>query len=242
MALVAGGPTPSTVDLRALGATAPSRLPRTTARARGGRPACCGRLDEAVGRLLIVEGVTLAAAALVVAAVELADPQRSHYRWTGWPKQLETLRPFPLSSGTPTLDERVPDAAPGTEIGDVSLALNDMLDHLGTSLEDELRQSGSSDSSSPTPVTSYDPAHLHQGYAELYRRTDTDRAGATTRSTASSRGQSDGLPSLTTSCCSLASTRAVPCCMSPSTCHGLPRRHRATFRCRHRTTRYRLIP
>lgn len=68
------------------------------------------------------------------------------------------------------LDERVPEAAPGTEPGDLAIALNRMLAHIGDAMderaasEDRLRQFVADASHElRTPVTTI------RGYAELYR-------------------------------------------------------------------------
>ena len=177
MALVAASPTPSTVDLPTLGAYRVFQVSKNNGdTVTVGLP--LGQLNETLGHLLIVEGVTLAVAALVVALGGGWLIRRDLLPLDRVAQTARDVAALPLSSGTPTLDERVPDAAPGTEIGDVSLALNDMLDHLGTSLEEraeterQLRQFVADASHElRTPLTSI------KGYAELYRRTDTDPRG-----------------------------------------------------------------
>ncbi len=186
--LVSGRSHPSSVDLPLLGAYRVVTISHSNGNTLTiGLP--LGQLNETLGHLLIVEGLTLAAAALVVAVGGGWLIRRDLLPLDRVAQTARDVAALPLSSGTPTLDERVPDAAPGTEIGDVAVALNDMLEHLGTSLEEraeterQLRQFVADASHElRTPLTSI------KGYAELYRRGDNDSAG---RQNAMSRIESE---------------------------------------------------
>jgi two-component system OmpR family sensor kinase len=136
------------------------------------------QLNETLGRLLLIEGLTLAGAALVVA---IGGGWLIRYELLPLDRVSKTARhvaSLPLGSGTPTLEERVPDPAPGTEIGDVAEAMNEMLDHLAASLETraeterQLRQFVADASHElRTPLASI------RGYSELYRRGEMDSQG-----------------------------------------------------------------
>ncbi len=175
--LSGGGDRPRTVDLPNLG----TYRVLTVTEASGdsltvGLP--LGSVNETLGRLLLIEGLTLAAAAIVVA---VGGGWLIRHDLLPLDRVAQTARDvaaLPLKSGTPNLDERVPDAIPGTEIGDVAVALNEMLDHLDSSLEEraeterQLRQFVADASHElRTPLTSI------KGYAELLRRPDADVAG-----------------------------------------------------------------
>jgi two-component system OmpR family sensor kinase len=136
-----------------------------------------GQIDETLGRLLLIEGLVLAAAALIVA---VGGGWLIRHDLLPLDRVATTARrvaKLPLSSGTPSLEERVPRAAPGTEIGDVAEAMNEMLDHLEGSLatraetERQLRQFVADASHElRTPLASI------RGYSELSRRPDADAA------------------------------------------------------------------
>ncbi len=177
IALAGARSQPSSVDLPSLGAYRVLQVSSDSGDTLTvGLP--LGQLNETLGHLLVVEGLTLAAAALIVALGGGWLVRRDLLPLDRVAQTARDVAALPLSSGTPTLNERIPDAAPGTEIGDVSVALNDMFDHLGTSLEEraeterQLRQFVADASHElRTPLTSI------KGYAELYRRTDTDPSG-----------------------------------------------------------------
>ena len=135
-------------------------------------------MNETLGRLLLIEGLSLAAAAIAVAVGGAWFIRRELIPLDRVAQTARDVAALPLQSGTPNLDDRVPDAIPGTEIGDVAVALNEMLDHLDSSLEEraktelQLRQFVADASHElRTPLTSI------QGYAELLRRPDADVDG-----------------------------------------------------------------
>jgi two-component system OmpR family sensor kinase len=175
--LVDAGDHPSDLDLSSLG-----RYRVVQATDPTGRRVTVGlplhQVDETVGRLLIIEGLTLALAALVVAIGGGWLIRRELLPLDRVAQTARQVAGLPLASGTPHLQERVPDAVPGTEIGDVAEAMNEMLDHLEGSLETRadtertLRQFVADASHElRTPLASI------RGYSELYRRGDVDDAG-----------------------------------------------------------------
>ncbi len=93
-----------------------------------------GGVEDAVTRLLAVEAAVFGGA-LVVAGAAGAF-------WVRW--SLRPLRrvastaasvtALPLASGEVTLPDRVPDTEPGTEVGQVGIALNRMLGHVESAL------------------------------------------------------------------------------------------------------------
>lgn len=136
------------------------------------------QVDETLGRLLLIEGLALAGAVLVVAIGGGWLIRHDLLPLDRVAKTAKRVATLPLGAGTPNLDERVPAVAPGTEIGDVSEAMNEMLDHMQASLEvraeteHQLRQFVADASHElRTPLASI------RGYSELYRRHDVDEAG-----------------------------------------------------------------
>lgn len=120
-------------------------------------------VEDTIRRLIIVE--VLGSLVILAALGTVA----------GWMLRLG-IRPIKEMTETATriadgnLDERVPEAAPGTEPGDLSIALNRMLSHIADALderaesESRLRQFVADASHElRTPVTTI------RGYAELYR-------------------------------------------------------------------------
>jgi two-component system OmpR family sensor kinase len=130
-----------------------------------------GRLQETVNRLVTVE-VIVAASVLALGGVAGAFVVRRELR------PLERVAAtagrvsrLPLDRGEVELAERVPDADPRTEVGQVGTALNRMLDHVGWALasrqesETRLRQFLADASHElRTPLSAI------RGYAELTRR------------------------------------------------------------------------
>jgi two-component system OmpR family sensor kinase len=124
-------------------------------------------------RLLLIEALTLAAAALAVGLGGGWLVRRELLPLDRLARTAREVASLPLTRGSQRLEQRVPAEAPGTEIGDVTEAFNDMLDHLDLSLEEraeterQLRQLVADASHElRTPLTSI------KGYAELYRRRD----------------------------------------------------------------------
>jgi two-component system OmpR family sensor kinase len=138
-------------------------------------------VNETLGRLLLIEGLTLAAAGLVVAFGGGWLIRRELVPLDRVAKTARAVSALPLSSGSTKLDQRVPAGDVGTEVGDVANALNEMLEHVDESLaqraetERQLRQFVADASHElRTPLTSI------RGYAELYRRPDIDTEGQRT--------------------------------------------------------------
>ncbi|MEV5571645.1 ATP-binding protein, partial [Spirillospora sp. NPDC052269] len=189
----------SAADARALAALRPDRKPRTVrlSALRGYRMAAykgddgdvlvtgmpLRPVEETMGRLVRVEMVVFGAV-LVLAAVAAA----------GWVRL--TLRPLrrvaatasrvaelPLASGQVELPQRVPDADPRTEVGQVGAAFNRMLGHVADALarrhaSEERLRTFAADASHElrTPVATI------RGHAELaLRRRDGGQGGVPDR-------------------------------------------------------------
>ena len=138
------------------------------------------QVNETLSRLLLIEGLTLAIAGVAVALGGGWLIRRELLPLDRVARTAREVAALPLTRGSERLDQRVPPGPPGTEIGDVTEALNDMLDHLDLSLEEraeterQLRQFVADASHElRTPLTSI------KGYAELSRRKDVteDTAG-----------------------------------------------------------------
>ncbi|WP_240434871.1 HAMP domain-containing sensor histidine kinase [Streptomyces sp. YIM 130001] len=128
-------------------------------------------VEDTVGTLVVVElcvaGAGLVAAGIAGAAM-VGIALRPLRRVAATATRVSEL---PLHSGEPDLSERVPDADPRTEVGQVGAALNRMLDHVHSALsarqESETRvRRFVADASHElrTPLASI------RGYAELTRR------------------------------------------------------------------------
>jgi two-component system, OmpR family, sensor kinase len=130
-----------------------------------------GQLQQTLANLvtteLVVAAITLAVAG-VIGAVLVRRELQPLERVAATARRVSTL---PLDRGEVELAERVPDADPATEVGQVGAALNHMLDHVGAALEarhdseTQLRQFVADASHElRTPLAAI------RGYAELTRR------------------------------------------------------------------------
>jgi two-component system OmpR family sensor kinase len=129
------------------------------------------RLQETVNRLVTTE-VVVAALVLILGGVAGAFVVRRELR------PLERVAAtagrvsrLPLDRGEVELAERVPDADPRTEVGQVGTALNRMLDHVGWALES--RQESETRLRQFLADASHElrtPLAAIRGYAELTRR------------------------------------------------------------------------
>jgi two-component system OmpR family sensor kinase len=122
-------------------------------------------------RLLVVEIVAILLAMVFSGLVAAWFIRRSLRPLQDVAETASAVAALPLDSGDVTIPSRVPDPVPTTEVGQVGLAVNKMLDHVETSLqtradtEDRLRQFVSDAGHElRTPLAAV------RGYAELMRR------------------------------------------------------------------------
>jgi two-component system OmpR family sensor kinase len=164
------GVPPRSVDLGSLGTY------RMVASSQPGGPVLVfgqpeARVDETVGRLVLIE-VIVAASTLLLAAVAGAVLVRRELRPLERVAVTATrVSDLKLDSGEVDLSERVPDADPRTEVGQVGAALNRMLDHVGSALE--ARQASETQLRQFVADASHElrtPLAAIRGYAELTRR------------------------------------------------------------------------
>ncbi len=116
---------------------------------------------------LIVAVVTLTVAG-VIGAVVVRRELEPLERVAATARRVSTL---PLDRGEVQLAERMPDADPDTEVGQVGAALNHMLDHVGAALE--ARQDSETQLRQFIADASHElrtPLAAIRGYAELTRR------------------------------------------------------------------------
>ncbi len=165
------GAGPRSVDLGPLGTY---RMVASAVQAGGpvlvfGQPEA--RVDETVGRLVLIE-VIVAASTLLLAGVAGAVLVRRELRPLERVAATATrVSDLKLDSGEVDLTERVPDADPRTEVGQVGGALNRMLDHVGSALE--ARQASETQLRQFVADASHElrtPLAAIRGYAELTRR------------------------------------------------------------------------
>jgi two-component system OmpR family sensor kinase len=129
------------------------------------------RATEVAGRLLLVELVAMGLALLFAGFVAAWFIRRSMRPLRVVAATARAVAELPLEHGDVTIPARVPHPVPTTEVGQVGLAVNAMLDHVETSLqtradtEDRLRRFVSDAGHElRTPLAAV------RGYAELMRR------------------------------------------------------------------------
>jgi len=170
MVAVQPGTRPATLDLPTLGPYRIVAVHRLDGAVQvTGLPEA--QLQQTVANLvtteLVVAAITLMIAG-VIGAVLVRRELQPLERVAATARRVSTL---PLDRGEVDLAERMPDADPATEVGQVGAALNHMLDHVGASLqarqdsEVQLRQFVADASHElRTPLAAI------RGYAELTRR------------------------------------------------------------------------
>jgi two-component system OmpR family sensor kinase len=92
-------------------------------------------VDETTSRLATIEAIVFGAALLLAAGTGVVCVRlslRPLRRVAGTAHRVSAL---PLASGAVSMPERVPNPAPDTEVGQVAGALNQMLEHVESSLE-----------------------------------------------------------------------------------------------------------
>ncbi len=177
----------STADVAALRAVPPDGVPQTVVLSRaGGFRMIAIELedgtsvvggdslddtDETLRRLVLIELAAFAAVLVLVAVSGLVL-----VRWSLRPLRRVTqtavrVSSLPLAAGSVRLDERVPDADPHTEVGQVATAFNDMLEHVESSLHERERSQAQlrrfvADAGHELRT----PLAAIRGYAELFRR------------------------------------------------------------------------
>lgn len=129
------------------------------------------RADEVARRLLVVEVIAVVLALLLVGIVGTWFVRRSLRPLNEVAETASEVAGLPLERGDVTIPARVPDPIPTTEVGQVGLAVNAMLDHVESSLrtradtEDRLRRFVSDAGHElRTPLAAV------RGYSELMRR------------------------------------------------------------------------
>jgi two-component system OmpR family sensor kinase len=166
---VAPGNRPVTLDLPTLGAY------RIVATRHADQVQITGlpevQLQQTVTNLvtteLVVAAITLAIAGVIGAALVRRELEPLE-RVASTARRVSTL---PLDRGEVQLAERMPDADPETEVGQVGAALNHMLDHVGAALE--ARQNSEMQLRQFIADASHElrtPLAAIRGYAELTRR------------------------------------------------------------------------
>ncbi len=129
------------------------------------------RATEVAGRLLLVELVAMGIALLIAGLAAAWFIRRSLRPLREVAETAGAVARLPLERGDVDIPRRVPDPVPTTEVGQVGLAVNAMLDHVESSLrtradtEDRLRRFVSDAGHElRTPLAAV------RGYAELMRR------------------------------------------------------------------------
>ncbi len=169
IAAVTAGTRPTTVALGDLGAFRALAVTTSTG------TAVVGLSEKQVGDTVtflittevIVAIVTLGVAG-VIGAIVVRRELKPLERVAATARRVATL---PLDRGEVDIAERVPDADPTTEVGQVGTALNRMLDHVGASLQ--ARQDSETQLRQFVADASHElrtPLAAIRGYAELTRR------------------------------------------------------------------------
>jgi two-component system, OmpR family, sensor kinase len=129
------------------------------------------RTDVLTSRLLVIEAVAVLLALLIAGLVSTWFVRRSMRPLRDVTATAGEVAKLPLERGDVTIPSRVPNPVPTTEVGQVGLAVNAMLDHVESSLqtradtEDRLRRFVSDAGHElRTPLAAV------RGYAELMRR------------------------------------------------------------------------
>jgi two-component system OmpR family sensor kinase len=165
---------PVTVELESVGVARAVAVPAVT---RDGTPVTIvavspmSEVYETASRLVVVEILAVSGAILLVAVVGTWFVRREMRPLKEVADTAGAVAALPLGRGDVAIPARVQDPVPSTEVGQVGLAVNAMLDHVETSLrtraetEDKLRRFVSDAGHElRTPLASV------RGYAELMRR------------------------------------------------------------------------
>lgn len=103
-------------------------------------------VDDTIGQLLAIEAAVFAGALLVTGLGAAGFVRLSLRPLTRVAQRARAVSALPLTSGTVSVPQPVDDPAPGTEVGEVAVAFNRMLDHVESALnsrersEDRLRR------------------------------------------------------------------------------------------------------
>lgn len=165
---------PVSIDLESIG---DSRAVAVPAQSRAGESVTLvaatpmSQVQQVASRLMVVELIAVLGAVLLVALVGSWFVRREMRPLREVAETAGEVARLPLGRGDVDIPARVADANPSTEVGQVGLAVNAMLDHVETSLrtradtEDKLRRFVSDAGHElRTPLASV------RGYAELMRR------------------------------------------------------------------------
>ncbi|WP_439592184.1 sensor histidine kinase [Microbacterium sp.] len=134
-AFTAPGPSPVSISISALGSYRVTGVPSQSYYAVVG--VSLGEVQSTVAQIITTVALVTAGGLLLLAAT-IAFVVRSGLRpLRSVADTAERVATMPLDQGEVTITERVPDAETDdrTEIGRVGLALNTLLDHVGTSLD-----------------------------------------------------------------------------------------------------------
>jgi len=161
----------ATGESRAVATVAPFRVNGGTVQVTLVAVTPIDQAQSPINRLLLVEIVAVGAAVLLVALVGTWFVRRELRPLRRVADTASEVASLPLGRGDVVIPARVQDATAGTEVGQVGLAVNAMLDHVETSLrtraetEEKLRRFVSDAGHElRTPLASV------RGYAELMRR------------------------------------------------------------------------